>query len=284
MRISSSKIFFGLGLLCLIITTGCRSTKQTVGTVELGAAKARTEFFDSMQKSALQFQTMTARLNAEVLVPGKELSSRVDFKMVKDSAFQLSVQPFMGVEIFRIEFTPDSVKVVDRMNRRYVAENYENLRGQTPIEFNFYNLQSLFINRIFLPGNQRIDNEEYGKFLLKQEGVLAEARVKDAMGLLYTFMADGEEKLLSTFISAPSDKYALQWAYTDFQLVDKQPFPMLMDVQVLVDGMQEGGLKLYWRQVQKDVPVQMDFPIPSKYRRITFAQIIKSLVGSKDKV
>ena len=58
-------------------------------------------------------------------------------KMVKDSAFQLSVQPFLGIEVFRAEISVDSVKVIDRMNKRYVADNYANLKGQTPIEFNF---------------------------------------------------------------------------------------------------------------------------------------------------
>lgn len=36
------------------------------------------------------------------------------------------------------------------------------------------------------------------------------------MGLFYTFKADGEEKLLSTYVADPSDRYALQWLYEDF--------------------------------------------------------------------
>ena len=63
------------------------------------------------------------------------------------------------------------------------------------------------------------------------------------MGLFYTFKADGEEKLLSTYVADPSDRYALQWLYEDFRLVDRQPFPMLMDVQVLKNGNPEGGVK-----------------------------------------
>ena len=71
--------------------------------------------------------------------------------MVKDSAFQLSVQPFLGIEIFRIELSRDTIKVVDRMNKRYMIENYSNLQGQTPIEFNFYNCR-LFSRIICYPG------------------------------------------------------------------------------------------------------------------------------------
>ena len=69
------------------------------------------------------------------------------------------------------------------------------------------------------------------------------------MGLFYTFKADGEEKLLSTYVADPSDRYALQWLYEDFRLVDRQPFPMLMDVQVLKNGNPEGGVKIHYSRI-----------------------------------
>lgn len=269
-----------LFLLFALILTGCKSTKK-VGTVEPGTAKAHNEFFTLMEEQAFRYQTLSARLNVDLNLPGNNLSSRVDLKMVKDSAFQLSVQPFLGIEIFRIEISVDSIKVIDRMNKRYVADNYANLKGQTPIEFNFYNLQALFTNRLFLPGQQDISPKQYNRFKLTQEGAEAEIQAKDAIGLLYTFIADGEEKILATRISAPSDTYSLQWDYTDFRLSGKQIFPMKMDAQVMANGTSQGGITLNFSRLQTDVPVNMEFSIPAKYNRITLAQIIKSLTQNK---
>ena len=245
---------FALAFFIALSFTGCKSTKK-VGTVEAGGAKAHNEFFTLMQEQAFKYETLTARLNVDLNLPGNNMSSRVDLKMVKDSAFQLSVQPFLGIEVFRAEISVDSVKVIDRMNKRYVADNYANLKGQTPIEFNFYNLQALFTNRLFLPGQQGISPKLYNRLKLKQDGPAAEIQVKDVMGLLYTFMADGEEKILSTCISEPSDRYALQWDYADFRLADGQPFPMRMDVQVMKDGASQGGVTLHFSRMQTDVPV-----------------------------
>lgn len=267
-------------LFAILFLSGCKSSKK-VGTVTSGSTKAHNEFFQSMEKHAFQFNTMTARLNAELKGGKNNMSSRVDLKMVRDSAFQLSVQPFLGIEIFRAEFTVDSIKVVDRMNKRYVAERYADLKGQTPIEFNFYNLQALFTNHIFLPGKQEIDPKQFKRFKLNQEGSTAEIKIKDTMGLLYTFFADGEEKLLSTYITDPTEKYALKWDYTDFRLAEGQPFPMLMDVQVLADGGSQGGIAFRFSRIQTNVPLKLDFSIPSKYKRITFAQIIKSISNSQ---
>lgn len=273
-----NKILFAL-CLCVWLLSGCKSTKK-VGTVEVGSMKSQTELLESIEKNSFQFNTLSARLNVDLDIPGQKMSSRVDLKMVKDSAFQLSVQPFLGIEVFRIQLTPDSIVVLDRLNKRYMAENYENLRGQTPLEFNFYNLQALFINHLFLPGQKGVTKKHFNRFKLSEEGSMAELKVKDSMGLEYVFIADGEEKLLSTFVSDPSDHYALQWLYSDFRISAGQPFPNLMDVQVLVDGASKGGVKIYFSRIQTNQPLNMEFSIPSKYNRITFAQILKTISNS----
>lgn len=263
-------------LIAALFLTGCKTTKKT-GTAESSEAKGHIEFFEQLQEQSFQFNTLTARLNVDLDLPGNNLSSRVDLKMVKDSAFQLSVVPFLGIEVFRMELTTDSVKVIDRMNKRYVADNYANLKGQTPIEFNFYNLQALFTNQLFLPGQQSITPKQYNRFKLKQEGSQAEITAKDAMGLLYSFLADGEEKILATHIAEPSDKYSLQWDYSDFRVTDGKAFPMRMKAYVFDGAESKGGITLSFSRLQKDVPVAMEFSIPAKYQKITLAQIIKSL-------
>lgn len=270
-----------IGALALFSLAGCKSSKK-LGTIESSETKAHNVFFASMQEQEFRFSTLSARLNVDLNLPDKDLSSRVDLKMIKDSVFQLSVQPLLGIEVFRIELSTDSVKVLDRMNKRYVCESYSGLKGQTPIDFNFYNLQALLTNHLFLPGQQAIQPKQYNRFKLYQEGGLAEIKTKDAMGLLYTFMADGEEKLLSTHISEPSDKYMLQWNYQDFRLADKQPFPMLMDIQLLENDLPKGRVRIGFSRIQTDVALNMDFSIPSKYKRITFAQIIKAISTSSN--
>lgn len=266
--------------LSLLLLASCKTSKK-IGTIETSSVKSQQEFFERMQEQSFQYHTLSARLHVDLDLPGNNLSSRVDLKMVKDSAFQLSVQPFLGIEVFRVELSTDSIKIVDRMNKRYVADNYTNLKGQTPIEFNFYNLQALFTNQLFVPGQQMIAPKQYNRFKLAQDGALAEIKIKDAMGLLYTFVAEGQEKIVSTFISEPSDQYSLKWLYSDFRLVGNQAFPMMMDVKVFDAGASKGGMTLHFSRMQTDVPLKLDFQIPSKYKRITLAQIIKSLISSK---
>ena len=265
------------GLLLLLILGGCKSSKK-VGTVATGTAKVHQVFFQAMEEQALHYQTLTARLGVEINLPNFQVNStRVDLKMVKDSAFQLSVQPLLGIELFRIEVSRDSIKVLDRMNKRYLAENYESLRSQTPIAFNFYNLQALFTNHLFLPGEQMVNESLYSRFRLDQTGSTALIQVKDPIGLRYTFEADGEEKLLATEITDATGQYRLRWGYADFRMVEKQIFPQLMTVEAFKEGNAEGNIQWGFTRMRLDEPVKLDFVIPAKYTRITFEQLVRTL-------
>lgn len=264
-------------LLLLLTLGGCKSSKK-VGTVVSGAAKSQQVFFQAMEEQALHYQTLTARLGVDINLPNFQVNStRVDLKMIKDSAFQLSVQPLLGIEVFRLELSRDSIKVLDRMNKRYLAENYESLRAQTPIAFNFYNLQALFTNRLFLPGEQIVSESQYSRFRLDQSGSTALIQTKDPMGLRYMFEADGEEKLLATEITDAQGQYRLRWNYADFRMVEKQIFPQLMTVEAFKDGHAEGNIQWGFTRMRLDESVKLDFVIPAKYTRITLEQLVRTL-------
>jgi hypothetical protein len=275
-RDTTRQAFLLGGMLLLLALAGCKTTRQAASTAT-GAAKEAGEFFLSVGKQAFQYQTLEARMRVDINLPDKELSSRVDIKMVKDSAFQLSVLPFLGVEMFRIEFSTDSVKLIDRMNKCYAIDSYDALKGRFPVDFNFYNLQALFTNRIFVPGEREITPRQYGRFSLKQEGAATEAQIKDAMKLLYAFRADSDEKLLSTRVTDPSERYTLQWLYTDFRQTDAQTFPMQMEARATDEGKTAGEIKLFFSRMQRNAPIALSFPIPEKYKRITLAEILKKM-------
>ena len=63
----------------------------------------------------------------------------------------------------------------------------------------------------------------------------------------------------------------------DFRAVGERLFPMRMDVRVLKESASVGGLALSYSRVRLNEPTRMDFSIPSKYERITFAQIVRTI-------
>jgi hypothetical protein len=262
-------------MICLLLTTGCKSSRkvETVASAEMKAADA---FFSSVMDKELPCRTLSARTNISIgWTPGKELSSRVDIKFVRDSAFQLSIQPIFGVELFRIEFSVDSVKAVDRMNGRCLLASYADLKQD--IDFNFYNLQALFTNRIFEPGRRNVTADRYGRFRLSLRDGASIVQIRDAQRLIYTFTVDGEEKLMATDISAAS-KYGINWAYSNFRVTDGgRAFPMQMDVKASAEKKVVATASITFARIQPDAVFVMDFPSVDKYRRVSFNDLIKGL-------
>ena len=267
---------FITGLFIFSLLTACKSKTVATGS-DTGISKSEEAFFASVLDRTFRFNTLSARLRLELQLPDKNMSSKAHLKMIHNDCIQLSIQPLPGMEMFRIELTKDSAKMIDRKNNCYMMESYEKMKGKTKIDFNFYNLQSLFTNNIFLPGEKELSGRQFQHFHITKSRNTASLKTKDEADMLYTFVADGNEKLVSTTIYDPDETNILIWEYSDFKSVNKQRFPFLMKARLRSDDKTLGMAKLTFSKPEVDLPVKKDFKIPSGYKRITFSQIIQSL-------
>ena len=239
--------------------------------------KTEEAFFASVLDNTFRFNTLSARLKLELSDRQQELSSRAHLKMIRNDRLQLSIQPLFGVEAFRIEITVDSVKILDRINKHYMVDSYDNLKGETEIDFNFQNLQALFTNQLFVPGESNISTSHYRRFRMTKENNSAELKFKDKNGIFYSFMADSNEKILSINIEDISNNHILTWKYQDFRIVNNQQFPLKMTAYLSEGGLIQGTAILNFSTPVVDSPLKVDFNIPSGYKRVSSEQIIKLL-------
>ncbi len=107
-------------LLCLIIGAmlcGCAAKKKIAETTP---AKA--------EKQAPSWHTASVP-NAEAKVTANKQSISADCQMsvVRDSMLTISIMPMLGIEMLRIEATPDSICIIDKLNRRYATTDYKTI-------------------------------------------------------------------------------------------------------------------------------------------------------------
>lgn len=276
MKLNSNiwKVLCGVLIACLF--AACKSSSSTV-TSGTEIMKTEEAFFSSVLEQTFRFNTLSARMKLDFSGMQNEFSSRVQLKMVYNDRLQLSIQPFLGIEMFRIEMTNDSIKILDRMSKRYVVDNYENLKKELDIEFSFQNLQALFTNQLFIPGERNVSRRDFRRFRMTTENHLAELKLKDRNGLFYTFTADSEERLLSTLIESRPHNRVLTWNYSNFQTTGRQRFPMKMTVHLSSGEKTQGAATLTYSTPEINNPMTLDFTIPSGYSRVTLEQIINSL-------
>ena len=72
-----------------------------------------------------RYQTMSQKANATLQLDEHQYTINCSVMMWRNESIVISLQPIMGIEMFRMEATADSVLVVDKMNRRYTTLAYD---------------------------------------------------------------------------------------------------------------------------------------------------------------
>ena len=140
-------------LLVLTLLSGCRSGRNLSGTAtpavwREGSPQALfAEMFARHDTDTTAFVKSTAYLSlGKYTVRGK-----VQIRWQRDSVVQFSVVPLLGMEVCRITLTPDSLYIVDRFHKRYVAESLNAVAEIIPSGISFAAVQSLLLAQPFLP-------------------------------------------------------------------------------------------------------------------------------------
>ncbi|MGL4851335.1 MAG: DUF4292 domain-containing protein [Phocaeicola sp.] len=224
-------------------------------------------------------EELSAKMALTVNLEGKS-ATKVSgtLRMRKDEAIQISVAPLLGIEVGRIEMTPDRLLAIDRLNKRYVEVSFGELKEMTHADLDFYTLQALFFNELFLPSKKEVTSRDVARFELSLENHdRAQIVVKQSRMFTYDFftsVADG--KLLETRIGLKNTPYRLLWGYDQFVSLENQPYPSHMRIAF------EGGKK----------PVVAEFAfsrfsteggwkgvteIPKRYEKVELKVLLKSL-------
>ena len=134
-KISLRSLWMYVCIVLSMLPSGCRTVKEFTGETD-PALKAETEFFRTLDEQSLRYHTLSAKIQFEFTpASGKEVGSRAQLKLRQDDRLQISVQPFLGIEMFRLEVSRDSVKAIDRMNKRYFAESIADLKARKHLDF-----------------------------------------------------------------------------------------------------------------------------------------------------
>lgn len=72
-----------------------------------------------------RYQSMTEKANITLLFDNHQYTMNCTVQMWRNQLIVLSLQPILGIEMIRVEATPDSVLIVDKMNRRYASIAYD---------------------------------------------------------------------------------------------------------------------------------------------------------------
>jgi len=213
-----------------------KTTKQAVdaeapaGSASLSDPVQRKAFLQQVTDNAQHARFITSKIKFSVEVGNQQMTLTGNLKMKRDDVIRLQLMAFGFVEAGRLEFTPEYVMIIDRINKQYLKVPYSHLDFLRNSNIDFYVLQSLFWNELFQPGKARLADSHLNTFST-EDGADDDVVIAMEDGKLsYRWLADRTAAQVKMANIKYSDKYRgnyqLNWDYEDFKRHTSKVFPM----------------------------------------------------------
>lgn len=284
------KCYLYIALVALTLTA-CRSSKSAVKAPDTNTSAStktthitnNTAALASVQKVAamhLSQQGVTASTKVRLSgVGGKDLSVNGKLQMKRNDVIRLSLR-FLGMEVGLMEFTPNYVLVVDRMNKQFVRAKYGEVSFLRQAGLDFYALQSLFWNELFIPGQHTLSAEGLGRFELVQKAGLNVLTPKNTPKLAYHFYADPQANTIQRLqvrSNNAAEKGEFAFNYDGFELFGGRPFPTQMRMAVTGTGKKDITLALSLSSLKADASFDTRTTVSAKYTQRSVQQVLGQL-------
>ena len=267
-------LFFLAGIIILFV--GCKTTRQTT-SVALSKMN-KEERIESIKHQAILFNTLSSSLRFS-LKPGLKkstTSANAQLRIIKDKIIQISLRlPIIGTEVARLSITPEQIIIIDRTNRSFFSEYMQTFQEMTSFDFDFYSLQALLTNQLFIAGKSSISPTDYNDFIWKEDEFFTNLKNTDNQGINYDFKSDFTNRILQAEMYKNKKEINLNWSYKDFGLASNSrlfPMKMVMELSIPNDLIY---LNLTFNNVDIDVDFRIDTTIPNNYQQIEVEQIIQ---------
>ncbi len=266
-------------MVLVLLLSSCSSTKTVKKSVSIDGMD-ETEYVETVLTNAVSPSALTAKMALTLNLDGKgDTKVSGTLRIKKGEVIQMSIAPFLGIEVARAEFSPKGALVIDRMNKRYVEASFAELGTLLNVDWNFHTLQALFLNELFIPGKIELTSKDANAFELEQLPTGVWLDVKKAKRFRYRFLTEAPEgRLLKSRIELAGTSYGLSWDYSDFQMLGGKHFPS--DMNLLFNGGKR-PIKMVVKlsRLSANSDWETHTSVSDKYERVELEDLMKILLN-----
>ncbi len=270
-----SKIGFFLLVVMMTMMWSCRSKRS------IYKAPIKNEgpeyLMKQMETHELKYQTLSAKFSLHYAQGKEKTSFKGNIRIKKDSLVWMSIAPVMGIEIARIMFTPDSVKVIDRTRKHYLAEEYDFVNQYLNNTLDFDMLQALLIGNDFgfyeeASWKTSIEGGLYKLATANRQKLKKYIRENQAqeIPIQNTWLDPQSFKIKKMMIKEVRQQRnrKLTAEYDNYYVIDSQRVPLHAEYRVRADD--NISIMLDYSRVRIDNSLKFPFHISDKYEKVIY--------------
>lgn len=265
------------------ILTGCKSKKQAVEAPKPVTAETvkQRQFLQQVSDNAQYAKFVTSKVKFSVEVGVQKLTLTGNLKMKRNDVIRLQLMAFGFVEAGRLEFTPDYVLIIDRINKQYLKASYAQLDFLRNTGLNFYSLQSLFWNELFIPGQTKVTDEALKKYEADMTGEDVVISL-DQDKMSYRWLASKDNGKIRMANIMYNDRFngttQLNWDYENFALLNRKPFP-LEHAMTFTSPKKEVKLGMVLNYIGNEDNWETRTDVSAKYREVSVDEILRRFMA-----
>lgn len=138
-------------LFCLTMLTlsvsSCKSKKKLVNAEEPAKDMALVAWENALAND-LEVAELSLSGDLTANINGDNQSSAFNFRIQRGKQIWLVLRPMLGIEAFRLLITPDSLKMVDRINKQYYEKPFSYLNQLAGTQIDYQTLENLLLNNL----------------------------------------------------------------------------------------------------------------------------------------
>ena len=213
------------------VTSDGKKLEKTTSDTVTAQQQQKLQFVQKVSDQALYQKNIVSKLSFNLKNGEKSISVPGSLHMRKDDVIRIQLMvPIIGTEVGRLEFTKDYVLIIDRLHKEYIKADYGKVDFLHANGINFYSLQALFWNQLFLPGKQRVGEtqlEQYDVDLTAKGNLQPVILRQDKM--TFTWDADKVSALIHeaaiSYAAGTPKASSLHWSYADFRAFGSKQYP-----------------------------------------------------------
>ncbi len=136
-------------LFSILIITSCKSLKQTFDSFSITSKPDI--FIEEIIKNDIDFNTIFFKRTQFTFDDGNDKKSfRGSIFIQKDKQIIVSITPILGIELFKLVIDPNSIAIVDKMNKQIQYTDFSYFQKSFGMDLDFYTFQNILTNSFFL--------------------------------------------------------------------------------------------------------------------------------------
>lgn len=232
---------------------------------ETTAALTESQRLDAIIASMGGWNTLKTSGNMSIAGAGKSFSSAMQMRMVRDDAIYISLRPLLGIEAGRLLIKGDSLFVINKLQKLYLAEKVSLLTAGVPATVSM--MQDMFLGRAFVLGEGSLNASRKAKVALTTADSRSHIQpLAQPDDFTYEFTYDADNRILSVDVRLKKGGNAYSMTYSDVRRTLAGNVAHELNFTTDIKG-KSLKLKLDYDQITWNEAVDMSFSIPASYKR-----------------